>query len=202
MKNVFVLNYIFLLEFFDLLYATFIFFFFFQSLPLLSSYRALFQFVCFSCLFFFILLVLDSSAQTSYLLPHCVGNFLMLHISIILGSAHFCGYKIYTLQLSTPLLSLQEVMVTCTHYSWTLTWHIFAASSDIFLCPIKISPMTLPAHATQYQDLLPVIGAYIVFPLWRPSDSSPRIFTSAGKCPKSLLCFTRSCLQFCSIYQS
>ena len=71
----------------------------------------------FSCQFFFILLVLDSSAQTSYLLPHCVGNFLTLHISIILGSAHFCGYKIYTLQLSTPLLSLQEVVVTCTHYS-------------------------------------------------------------------------------------
>ena len=113
------------------------FFFFLQSLPLLSPYRAVFQFVCFSCLFFFILLVLDSSAQTSYLLPDCVGNFLTLHISIILGSAHFCGYKIYTLQLSTPLLSLQEVVVTCTHYSWTLTWHIFAASSDIFLSSYK-----------------------------------------------------------------
>ena len=61
--------------------------------------------------------------------------------------------------------------------------------------------MTL-AHATQYQDLLPVIGAYIVFSLWKPSDSSPRISTSAGKCPKSLLCFTRSCLQFCSQHLS
>lgn len=62
--------------------------------------------------------------------------------------------------------------------------------------------MILPARATQYQDLLPVIEEYVVFPLWRPSDSSPRIFTSAGKCPQSLLCFTRACLQFCSIYQS
>lgn len=139
-----------------------------------SPYLCLFQFVClFLMPVLFHLPVLDSSAQTLYLLPHCVGDFFTLHFRIVLGSPHFCDYKninsaafhssfvspggrgdLYMLLLSSDLAYFCWLVLIFSHL------------------PIKVPPLILPAHAAQYQDLLPVIGECVVFPLRRPSDSA------------------------------